>query len=112
MDTSAYAFANGVRSTREALAAWNQEPWPVLRSWLLGSVAAAGVLLLGVWLVATFSPGARPTALSKPPFFVGDGRNVFHILLGNSLVLTLHALACVAGFVAGSSLPLQARQHR
>jgi hypothetical protein len=27
------------------------------------------------------------------------------------LVLALHAMACVAGFIAGSSLPLQA-QHR
>jgi hypothetical protein len=26
-------------------------------------------------------------------------------------VLTLHALACVAGFIAGSSLPQQAEQH-
>jgi hypothetical protein len=112
MDTSQYAFVNGVRSTREALAAWNREPWPVLRAWVLGSVAAAAVLLLGVWLVATLAPGARPIALRKPPFFVGDPQDVLHILLGNSLVLTLHALACVAGFVAGSSLPLQAREHR
>ena len=30
----------------------------------------------------------------------------------NLLVLALHAMACVAGFIAGSSLPLQAQQHR
>jgi hypothetical protein len=112
MNTSEYAFVSGVRSTREALAAWNREPWPVLRAWVLGSVGAAAVLLLGVWLVATLAPGARPTALHDPPFFVGDPQDVLPILLGNSLVLTLHALACVAGFVAGSSLPLQAREHR
>jgi hypothetical protein len=112
MDTSAYAFAQGVQSTRAALASWNREPWPVLRSWVMGSLAAAAVLLLGVWLVAALTPHAMPTALRKPPFFVGDGGDVVHILLGNSLVLTLHALACVAGFVAGSSLPLQAREHR
>jgi len=28
------------------------------------------------------------------------------------LVLALHAFACIAGFMAGSSLPLQAQQHR
>ena len=28
------------------------------------------------------------------------------------LVLALHAMACVAGFIAGSSLPLQAEHHR
>src|SRR5262249_15303542 len=34
-----------------------------------------------------------------------------HVLKANLLVLALHAMACVAGFIAGSSLPLQA-QHR
>ena len=34
-----------------------------------------------------------------------------HVLFRNSLVLALHALACVAGFMAGSSLPLSAA-HR
>jgi hypothetical protein len=29
----------------------------------------------------------------------------------NLLVLALHAMACVAGFIAGSSLPLQAEHH-
>jgi uncharacterized membrane protein len=53
-----------------------------------------------------------PVSLLKPPFVVGQARDVVHVLLDNSLVLALHALACVAGFVAGSSLPLQAREHR
>jgi uncharacterized membrane protein SpoIIM required for sporulation len=34
------------------------------------------------------------------------------VLLRNSLVLALHGFACVAGFIAGSSLPLTAEQHR
>ena len=34
-----------------------------------------------------------------------------HVLFRNSLVLALHALACVAGFMAGSSLPLSASQR-
>ena len=34
-----------------------------------------------------------------------------HVILRNSLVLLLHALACVAGFIAGSSLPLQAEHY-
>ena len=33
------------------------------------------------------------------------------ILGRNLLVLALHAMACVAGFIAGSSLPLQAEDH-
>jgi hypothetical protein len=42
---------------------------------------------------------------------VGGPRDVLRILSSNALVLGLHAMACVAGFIAGSSLPLQA-QHR
>ena len=34
------------------------------------------------------------------------------MLFRNSLVLALHAMACVAGFIAGSSLPMQAEHHR
>jgi hypothetical protein len=116
VDVSAYAFAHGVKSTRAALADWNRAPWKVLRSWLIGSLAAAVVLLLAVLVVAALTPVAPqallPVSLHKPPFFVGHQRDVVQVLLDNSLVLALHALACVAGFVAGSSLPLQARDHR
>jgi hypothetical protein len=112
MDASAYALVHGLRSTRATLAAWNHEPWPVLRAWLAGSLAAATVLLLAVWLIAALTPAALPSSVHKPPFFVGQGRDAVHVLLSNSLVLALHALACVAGFVAGSSLPLQTREHR
>jgi Stage II sporulation protein M len=42
---------------------------------------------------------------------VGDWADVFHVLRANMLVLALHAMACVAGFIAGSSLPLQAEHH-
>jgi hypothetical protein len=34
-----------------------------------------------------------------------------HVMARNLLVLTLHALACVAGYMAGSALPRQADQH-
>ena len=36
---------------------------------------------------------------------------MLHILFRNSLVLALHAFACVAGFIAGSSLPLSAARR-
>ena len=38
------------------------------------------------------------------------GRDYGFVLFRNSLVLALHALACVAGFIAGSSLPQIARR--
>ena len=39
---------------------------------------------------------------------VGAWDDFFFILYRNSLVLALHAMACVAGFMAGSSLPIAA----
>jgi hypothetical protein len=112
MEASAYAFVHGIHSTRKTLAAWNRDPWPLLRSWLTGSLAAAAVLLLAVWLVAVLTPAALSGSWHKPPFFVGRESDVVRVLLDNGLVLALHALACVAGFVAGSSFPIQARKRR
>ena len=108
MDASQYAFVYGVRRTRGALKAWNENPWPVLRQWLAGSVLAATLLLLAVWLVAAIAPAGGPVSIHKPPLTAGQPGDVLHILRSNSLVLALHAMACVAGFIAGSSLPMQA----
>ena len=49
--------------------------------------------------------------LHRPPLAVGDLHDVLRILMRNALVLALHAMACVAGFIAGSSLPLRAHQR-
>lgn len=112
MDASQYALVHGLRRTRGTLAAWQADPWPILRAWLLGSLAAASLLLLAVLAIALLSMphpyGRFPT---NPPLFAGDGRDVAQIFGHNLLVLALHAMACVAGFIAGSSLPLQAEQH-
>jgi hypothetical protein len=113
VDASSYALVHGVRRTRATLDAWRDRPWPVLRRWLLGSLGAASLLLLAVLaisLIAHPSPGA--VDLGAPPFAVGGVGDVVQILRDNSLVLALHAMACVAGFIAGSSLPLQAEHHR
>ena len=111
MDASAYAFVRGLRRTRSTLSAWNSRPWPVLRGWLLGSFAAASALLLAVWAIAAISAGPGLISLRKPPMQVGQWPDVARILYKNCLVLALHAMACVAGFIAGSSLPLQAEEH-
>jgi hypothetical protein len=111
MDASAYAFSHGMRRTRSALRSWNLRPWPVLRVWLAGSLAAASALLLAVWAIAAITSGAGPAAVNRPPLVTGDRVDVLRILGRNGLVLALHAMACVAGFIAGSSLPLQARHQ-
>lgn len=104
-------LVRGMAHTRETLDAWNDRPWPVLRGWLAGSLAITALLLAGVWLVAALStPESTPFTLpglhTDPSFDqVGD------VLFRNGLVLALHAMACVAGFIAGSSLPLEAERY-
>ena len=111
MDASAYAFAHGVRHTRTTLRAWQQAPGRVLAGWVLGSAAAAFGLLVAVLAIASLDHGYQQMLSLQPPFAVGDIGDVLHVLRSNMLVLALHAMACVAGFIAGSSLPLQADAH-
>jgi hypothetical protein len=104
-------LVQGIRDTRETLERWNRHPWPIVRGWLLLSGLIVCLLLGSVYAVAKFSQ-ADPT-----PFAIigihreGDPWDVAIVLYRNSLVLALHAMACVAGFIAGSSLPLSA-SHR
>jgi hypothetical protein len=111
MDASAYAFAQGVRQTRATLRVWQRTPGAVVGRWVAGSALAAAGLLVAVLFVARLDRGYQQVISLQPPFAVGNVGDVLHILLSNLLVLALHAMACVAGFIAGSSLPLQARYH-
>lgn len=111
MDASAYAFAHGVRHTRATLRTWQRMPVPVVGRWAAGSALAATGLLVAVLAIATLDHGYQQTLTLQPPFAVGGLSDVLRILRSNLLVLALHAMACVAGFIAGSSLPLQAEHH-
>jgi hypothetical protein len=102
------ALVRGLGPTRGTLVRWNSRPGPVLWAWSLASLAIATLLLLAVWLVALPAP-ADPTpipviGLTAPPS-LGDVAQILH---RNALVLALHAFACVAGYIAGSSLPREA----
>ena len=105
MSAESVVFRQGMADTRAALDRWNRRPGPILRAWLLPSVAVALGLLTAVWLVAEAStPDPSPfvlPGLTRPASF-GD---VGFLLWRNGLVLALHAMACVAGFMAGSSVP-------
>lgn len=111
MDASAYAFYHGVRHTKAALRRWHSRPLPVIGRWIAGSATAAAGLLLAVLVVAALSGGYTQVVTLQPPFAVGGWGSVWEVLSSNLLVLALHALACVAGFIAGSQLPLQASSH-
>ena len=85
--------------------------WQVLRGWLALSVAIALTLLAAVWFVAgLLTPDLTPIHLPglTEPSEPGD---LLPILWRNSLVLALHATACVAGFIAGASMPIAAAQR-
>ena len=111
MDVNHLAVVQGMGDTRAALRRWHAAPWTALRPWFFGAGAISIGLLAAVWLIAHgTTPDTRRYLLpgiDKPANLAAIG----HVRYRNSLVLALHSMACVAGFIAGSSLPLQA-EHR
>jgi hypothetical protein len=106
------ALARGLDDTRATLVRWNASPGPIVGRWLLGAVAVSCALLYIVWAIShRVVPDTRPLLLPglNTPAGLGD---VGRVVARNLLVLTLHALACIAGFIAGSALPRQAEEHR
>jgi hypothetical protein len=105
------ALVRGIDDTRATLARWNREPWPPLRGWLLGALAITVALLAAVGVIASITtPDDTPIllpGLNAP----GDLGSVLEVLRRNALVLALHGFACVAGFIAGSSMPLEAERY-
>lgn len=107
-----HVFSHGMQDTREALDAWSGRRWKVLRGWIALSLAIALALLGAVWVVAgLLTPDLTPIHLPglTEPSEPGD---LLPILWRNSLVLALHATACVAGFIAGASMPIAAAQRK
>ena len=108
MSVNDLVLVQGMKDTRTALRRWNERPAAVLGPWVKLSALTAVGLLLAVWLVAVLSP-SDPTLLAIPGVNVDPtAPDYLNILYRNSLVLALHGMACVAGFMAGSSLPLSA----
>jgi hypothetical protein len=106
-----HVFSHGMRDTRETLDAWGRHPGRVLRGWVALSVAIALALLSATWFAAgLLTPDVTPIhlpGLTSP----SEPQDLLPILWRNSLVLALHATACVAGFIAGASMPIAAAQR-
>jgi len=111
VDAQDFVLVQGLTHTRETFWRWNRDPRPVLGRWLAGSLVVAVALLFTTWVVALLSrPDLTPfvmPGLGVPASLGAVGT----VLIRNSLVLALHGFACVAGFIAGSSLPLEAEKH-
>jgi hypothetical protein len=108
MRTEQLALVRGWDDTRATLRRWRARPLAAVRSWALGSLAIAGVLLTATWLVAIVS---TPDPTVWAPTGNGEWGDYGFILYRNGLVLSLHAMACVAGFMAGVSLPVVAEGY-
>jgi hypothetical protein len=79
-----------------------------VRPWIAWSALVAAALLASVYIVAVFTQ-PDPTPIYIPGLRHGPfPLDIAHILFRNSLVLALHAFACVAGFIALNSLPYSA----
>lgn len=112
VNVSRLAFVEGMDVTRSTLRRWNTSRMSALVPWSLGALTVAAGLLYAVWVVA-HARQPDPSGLLLPGLnSPADLGAVGHVVVRNSLVLLLHALACVAGFIAGSSLPLQASHYR
>jgi uncharacterized membrane protein SpoIIM required for sporulation len=106
-----HVLSHGMRDTRDTFWAWNERPGAVLGGWVALSLAIATSLLVAVWFVAgALTPDLTPVhlpGLTEP----ADPGDLLPILWRNSLVLALHATACIAGFIAGASMPIAAAQR-
>jgi hypothetical protein len=106
-----HVLSHGMEDTREALATWRDGNWRVLRGWFALSACIAVALLTATWITSglltpDFTPWKMP-GLTEPSRL----SDLLPILYRNGLVLALHATACVAGFIAGSSMPLAAAER-
>lgn len=103
-----FALTRGVRDTRGALERWQAAPAAVLGPWFTGALLVSIGLLTAVWLVSLVVPADYSyvglAGLDEPP----TSGDALAVLGRNLLVLALHATACVAGFIAGSSMRLVA----
>ena len=105
MSANDFALVQGVRDTRETLERWREHPWRVLRNWLALSFGVTVALLYAVYVVAKLST-PDVTKLDFPGYYhPATLADAGFVVFRNFLVLALHAMACVAGFIAGSSLP-------
>ena len=108
MSTEHMALVRGWADTRSTLRGWQLRPGPVVGAWTAASLAIAATLLVSTWIIGVLSV---PDPLARSMIGTGRWEDFGFILYRNGLVLALHSLACVAGFIAGSSLPLVAEGH-
>jgi hypothetical protein len=111
MSVNDLVLVQGIRDTRKTLEDWSRRPWMIIGGWVRWSIVVVVLLLVSIYVVAKLSPPDLTRFAVLGVHRDGTPRDVAMVLYRNSLVLALHAMACVAGFIAGSSLPISAA-HR
>jgi Stage II sporulation protein M len=104
-------LVQGIKDTKTTLDDWNRAPRSVLGGWFLLSLGVSVALLGAVLVVASVSTPDSSPLLLPGVHYKAHLSDAARVLYHNSLVLALHAMACVAGFIAGSSLPQSAAQR-
>jgi hypothetical protein len=105
MHTENMALVQGWADTRSTLRRWSARPGRALLPWSIGSLAIAVLLLSTTWVLATHTTPDPGQVYFPGLFYTSTLGDFGFILYRNGLVLALHGFACVAGFMAGSSLP-------
>jgi hypothetical protein len=105
------ALVQGMEDTKRTLREWRANPRPVLGLWFAASFLVAVGLLGAVVAVAGYRTPDPTSGVLPGIFNQVNAADVFHTVARNLLVLALHSLACVAGFIAGSTMPLEAKER-
>ncbi len=100
--TEQLALVRGWEDTTRTLSDWRRRPVATLWPWVTASLGIAFLLLICTWIVAT---ATLPDPMNFARVGTGNLGDFGYILYRNGLVLALHGFACIAGFMAGSSLP-------
>ncbi|MDQ8045381.1 MAG: hypothetical protein AAGC46_10915 [Solirubrobacteraceae bacterium] len=108
---SELALVQGMADTKATLAQWRAKPWGILGTWFSASFLVAVGLLVAVKIVASSQTADPQTGVLPGILTPVDAGDVVHTVVRNLLVLALHSLACVAGFIAGSTMPLEAKER-
>jgi Stage II sporulation protein M len=111
MKADSLAVVQGWPHTVVTLRRWRGTPWTVLCEWGLGSLLVTYALLGATLLVATSAVPDETSYLYPGVNAPATGADFRHILGRNFTVLALHALACVAGFMAGWVRPGEQRSR-
>jgi hypothetical protein len=102
----------GWADTRLALTSWNRRPVRAIAPWALGALALALGLLAAAGVVATLRGPAGPAPLFPGVDATPSLGLALDIYRHNLTAFALHAFACVAAFVAGSSLRIASGRRK